>query len=188
MITGVLSFLPEEEDENIIDLAERRADAKYRADEKIKNKARISRVTGYNERQNTITEQELIAHNKIITQTDNKWIPIGDLDDYEVVFPRFQINNKFFVQNTPEQKISRVKNGQKEFLKENEDYYTLYRNQKWYITLKTETILESLNANYSLHYALSTAANAMYLDALDIMKENAFPKASYSVTPLAINK
>lgn len=182
MITGVLSFLPEEEDENIIDLVEKRADAKYRADEKIKNKARISRVTGYNERQNTIIEQELIV------PTDNKWIPIKDLEKYEVVFPRFQINNKFFVQNTPEQKISRVKNGQKEFLKENEDYYTLYRDQNWYITLKTETILESLDATYSLHYTLSTAANAMYLDALDIMKENAFPKTSYNITPLAINK
>lgn len=188
MITGVLSFLPEEENSSINDPVERRIDAKYRADEKIKNNVRISKIVGYNERQGTLNEVILIPYNKIVTQIDNKWIPRIDLNKYEIVFPRFQVNNKFFIQNTPEQRISKEKNGVKEFLKENEDYYTLYRDQKWYVTLKTETILENLSAIYSFYYALSTAANAMYLDAVDIMKENAFPKTSYSITPLAIDK
>ena len=81
------------------------------------------------------------------------------------------------------------------------DYQTLIRNTEYCITLKPETILLNgysdeqtfimdnvLRQQADIRYAISDASTAIYLDALQISKENAYPRVSYSVSPTILNK
>lgn len=64
------------------------------------------------------------------------------------------------------------------------DFSLLSDNDVWYITLRFPAVFEHWKKlNFILHYEESNAPTALYLDALEVMKTNAFPQVSYSITP-----
>jgi len=65
----------------------------------------------------------------------------------------------------------------------------------YYITLKPEVILSSghyidtdTKAIFGIMYNISNADTAIYLDAKQILKENAYPKVSYTIKLSLANK
>lgn len=86
-------------------------------------------------------------------------------------------------------------------LEDYEDYQVLIRDDIYTITLKPMTIFsasknlhtnlimqEILRCPIDIRYSISNASTAMYLDALQVSKENAYPKVSYAVSPTILNK
>ena len=148
----------------------------YTAEEQLKLDARLSQIT-YDNGQLIETEIE----------TSLTWINMQDIINYQIVYPRFRVTTTNFLTTTPE---SMIKRGT-DFLIANTDYYLLYKeyNNKfgYFITLKPESVIFNLNDVYTVNYALSTTADAVYLDAVAILKENSMPKVSYSIKPLAID-
>lgn len=74
-------------------------------------------------------------------------------------------------------------------LKQYEDYYITSRIIEnntlpcYFITFKPEALLRQggLNKSLSISYIISNADISIYLDALKIIKENAYPKVSYNI-------
>lgn len=74
-------------------------------------------------------------------------------------------------------------------LEQYKDFYiTSRRNENtlepyYYITLKPEALLRrgGLNKSLSISYIISNADISIYLDAVKILKENAYPKVSYQI-------
>ena len=158
--------------ENILEVTINENEGPQSAAAQIQIEARISEVT-YDETDNLITETPIVQIPNFV-----------DTTDATIVYPRFFINSLKFLTTTPEHLVFRDNIP----LNANEDYYTLFKRQKWWVTLKPEAIMAYLDqTTYSLHYALSAAADAMYLDALEVMKENASPKVSYSISPAAVD-
>ena len=69
----------------------------------------------------------------------------------------------------------------------------------YYITLKPLAILlngynegssqfSALRRKLDIQYTISNASTSIYLDAVQVLKENAYPKVSYSLSPNIINK
>ena len=109
------------------------------------------------------------------------WI-IPTENTYEIVYPRFKINSHNYLLTFPENKVF-LNNEPLEIMSDYTD--ELYRDGDEYITIKN--VLLGDENKYSFHYALSTAAEAMYLDAIKILKENSVPKTSYTIKPIAID-
>ena len=102
------------------------------------------------------------------------------------VFPRVKVNS-LVMRNTSDELILKYNDS---ILEDYEDYYVLTRYDGYYLTLKPETVLKNTqvrNGELSFRYALSNADLSIYLDALQISKENAFPKVSYDIKPNVIN-
>ena len=149
--------------------------------QQIQKHARLS-VVEYND-DGELEEDVIIDENSLASSWINENF---DIERYEIVYPRFYNSSSKFLTLTPE---SMIYYGNKP-LEENQDYYKLFRADEdnvlaYYLTLKPSSIIFKLNETYSFHYSLSTAADAIYLDALKIMRENSSPKVSYSITPLA---
>ena len=98
----------------------------------------------------------------------------------KIVYPRFKVKADRYLENYPDNKIYQNKTA----LKNSENYYELYRDGYYYVTIKNP----ELSKPYSFHYAMSTAAEAVYLDAIEILRENSVPKVSYTMAPLAIEQ
>ena len=146
--------------------------------------ARLS-ITSYS------TEEPYFSEEIIINEESlrNKIISSESISNYEIVYPRFYNSSLNFLTTIPENMIYYGNIP----LKENEDYIrTFYVGKSGqlanYLTLKTNSIIFKLNNFYSFHYCLSTAADAIYLDAEKILKESSMPKVSYSLTPLIKNE
>ena len=126
------------------------------------------------------------------------WIEPTESD--ELVFPRIRI--KSLSLQDDENNLQLYYNNSTEPLKKYEDYSVLIRTDEEvgeipdtteyitsnYITIKPDILLRSginseVNTRLSISYAISNANLSIYLDALQISKENAYPKVSYSVTP-----
>ena len=75
-------------------------------------------------------------------------------------------------------------------LEEFTDYYIFSRDEKKYITIKPEVLLEGKigEAKIKINYRILNTALQVYLDAIDIMKENAYPKVSYTISNLSSYK
>ena len=102
------------------------------------------------------------------------------------VFPRIKVNS-LVMRNTSDELILKYNDS---ILEDYEDYYVLTRYDGYYLTLKPETVLKNTqvrNGELSFRYTLSNADLSIYLDALQISKENAFPKVSYDIKPNVIN-
>jgi len=71
-----------------------------------------------------------------------------------------------------------------------EDYNTLVRDNYYYTTIKPEVFVKSgmFVGTIGMKYTLSNADTAIYLDALKVLKENAYPKVSYSLKVMAIDE
>ena len=146
----------------------------------VQKNARLSTIS-YMDNGNFI-ETAIIGESSL----NNLWISEQAISNYKIVYPRFYNASLKFLTATPENMIYYGNNA----LEKDKDYYILFRADKGghlahYLTLKPESIMFKLSERYSFHYSLSTAADAIYLDALKILKENSTPKVSYSLTPLA---
>jgi len=87
-------------------------------------------------------------------------------------------------------------------LKEFEDFYITGTADCKYITLKPKTIFKlypnaeatseddqyKANHKIKIRYTLSNASTAIYLDAIEVLKENAYPKVSYTINPSIIDE
>ena len=140
---------------------------------------RLSKIEGYNNATNIINETQ------IFNFSSSPWLSASDRKTYTTVYPRFYIKSKNFISDSQENKIL---SGSTQ-LEENEDYYILYDydRSQWLITIKPLVFLKQnySSSTYTLKYTLSTAADAIFLDAQEVMKENSTPKVSYEITPLA---
>lgn len=59
---------------------------------------------------------------------------------------------------------------------------------EYYITIKPETLVKyGLGHSFNINYVLSNANTAIYLDALKVSQENAYPKVSYEVAVNLLN-
>ena len=138
---------------------------------------RLSKIEGYNDETNIINETPL--------NSSFSWLSADNRKTYTTVYPRFYIKSKNFIFDSQENKVLCGNNQ----LKENDDYYILYDygRSQWLITIKPLVFLNQdySNSEYTLKYTLSTAADAIFLDAQEVMKENSIPKVSYEITPLA---
>ena len=145
---------------------------------------------------------------------DLEQINYGQIEDvqsnqaYFTVYPRIQINSLKLKQSDIH--LSVLYNNRS--LVKYEDYSLLTRNNKYYITLKIEKLLEigkymelDPNQQFSnilkpalinnrlsipelkLYYCLSNADTAIYLDGIQVLKESAFPKVSYQIDVNMIN-
>ena len=63
------------------------------------------------------------------------------------------------------------------------DYSVITNDDEYYINIKPEVFVKYFgnNKKFKLHYTVSTADVAIYIDALQVAKENAYPKVSYIV-------
>ena len=139
-----------------------------------------------------VTEKEIYINNSVIA---NNWIdlapPLADEENPQpssipVSYPRIKINS--LALKTSSDNIGLTYNGEK--LSEFSDYSILNREDAYYITLKPSALIRHgiVNKSLSFFYTLSTAATAIYLDALQVSRENAYPKVSYEIDPNVYGK
>ena len=120
----------------------------------------------------------------------------------ESVYPRIQINNMALKTSEDALKLKY----KDQLLNNYEDYYVLSRTidntASYYITIKPETIIRSeetvvspeeevttsseeeaiaWSGKLDLYYTISNANTAIYLDALEVLKDSAYPQVSYEV-------
>lgn len=112
--------------------------------------------------------------------------------DYKRVFPRIKIKSRYLKVSQDNLKIR--PRGADETLKENYDYYLLPDGDSYYITLKPEdffkysTSIFKNGKSYDISYTISNTALAVYLDAVKVLKESAYPKVSYQIDPSIVNE
>ncbi len=141
------------------------------------------------ENEEIVTDVEHYVYNVDIK---NKWVPITiqqggitqDWSTYPLVYPRIKIDSLNL--KTSSDQLN-VKYNLKQ-LNNYEDYTVLARyneNEGYYITLKPETIIKEARLIWTINvsYTLSNAADSIYLDAVQIARENAYPKVSYEIDP-----
>ena len=145
----------------------------------------------------------------IISEEELQWIEDQDLENYERVYPRIRIPYATFVENNDDCKIFINNDTQ---LDSFQDYdiknrYDLNEgieitdlsfwlsdkeleevNFAYYITLSPEMMIRNnfQYGEYQLFYKLSNTALAIYLDAIEILKENSIPKVTYNITPIIL--
>ena len=141
-----------------------------------------------------VTEEEVFSEIKnIVSTAELQWIPQNVLEKCETVYPRIRINSAN-VKNT-EDELSILKNFS--LLSNYEDYSILTRSDsitgsyqsRYYITIKPEVIFRGgkLEDIYKCNFAISNTDLIMYLDAIQVLKENSIPKVSYTIEPSVFN-
>lgn len=113
--------------------------------------------------------------------------------DTPVVYPRIKFSSLNFQANSTLLNIAA--NGKQ--LEKYKDYYILTRDTmrdgigylEYFLTIKPEALFSTgkLPSNIMAVYALSQSNTAIYLDAKDVAKENAYPKVSYTITPTLLH-
>lgn len=107
-------------------------------------------------------------------------------DEYHIVYPRIQITTLKLKNTVDEYGLTY----NDEPLADFEDYNTLVRDNYYYTTIKPEVFIKSgmFAGTIGMKYTLSNADTAIYLDALKVLKENAYPKVSYSLKVMVIDE
>ena len=109
----------------------------------------------------------------------------------KIVYPRLEVNSLLLKVSEDELIIKSKIFSTERTLKNYYDYSILSKEDKYYITLNSEVLLEQgnfINKIFDMSYALSNAALSVYLDALEVSKTNAFPQVSYTLNISALNK
>lgn len=143
---------------------------------------------------NTITAN----NSTIFSVPSSAWIK--QPHKYNIVYPRLEIQSDLLKTGTNELllHIYREKadptdsTGERKVytyidkLKEFTDYSIFSRDEKKYITIKPEILLAGKigEAKIKINYCLANTALQIYLDAIEVMKENAYPKVSYTISQL----
>lgn len=107
---------------------------------------------------------------------DEDWL---DANKYDVVYPRIEINSSLVRTSDDAIKLGIADNKLEKFY----DYYLLYRDNKYYITIKSIPMIKysGMTEDFLLSYEISTAPLNIYLDALEVAKTNSMPQVSYTV-------
>lgn len=127
-----------------------------------------------------------------VTIDSNQWLTLNSA--YKCVYPRIKVNtlkmknavDQLGLQYTdfnPLTTNSVSSSDMQKVFEYAQDYYVLTRGNYYLLTPKPQEIIKTgiLNGYLSFYYALSTADEAIYIDAQQISKENAEPKVSYSI-------
>ena len=119
----------------------------------------------------------------------NAWIQYPN--KYTIVYPRLRINSNYIKTNEDELFLNFYQSTIAGYifsdtLAEFQDYYFSLKNEKKYLTIKPELLLANGfgTAKLKINYCISNAALQVYLDAIKIMKENAYPKVSYTINQI----
>lgn len=113
-----------------------------------------------------------------------------DTEEYDtIVFPRIRVNSLNLKTNSDELNVALPPSGTKSNipLSEYVDYYVTPRENEYYITLRPDVFymkaqkLPDSNFSINLNCMIADAASGIYLDALQIARENAYPKVEYTV-------
>lgn len=119
------------------------------------------------------------------------WLNLGTDPNYDnfadttMIYPRIQITSLNI--RTDNDEILVKYNGTN--LENYEDYQLLIRDNSYYVTLKPEIFARlGYTGGGQIQYIVSNANTMIYLDALQVSKENSQPKVEYSVTVNAINQ
>lgn len=119
----------------------------------------------------------LVAHGDLtyIVGNVSTTAPAG----YDLVYPRLVINSLLLKTSDD---VFAIKYNE-ETVRKYYDYSILSRDERYYITLKGEFVLRDavVNKKLKVSYELSNAALALYLDALEVAKTNAYPQVSYEI-------
>ena len=119
-------------------------------------------------------------------------------NDPHLVYPRIKIDS-LSLKTDDEHLMISINNNP---LKNYEDYSVLERDDtnwtnnsinysaSYYISIKPINFIKYYSSTTSItcHFNISNADVSIYLDALQVLKENAYPKVSYTVEPSAIDK
>ena len=136
-----------------------------------------------------ITTLISVPNNNIIKPNDNT---------YSIIYPRIRINSSD-LKNSEDKLIIKIEN---QILSNYEDYYVLGREDienagtanevshfRNYITFKPELIFKlGTYPTFNIHYELANTGLMMYLDAKQVLRENAYPKVSYSIKPTLMDE
>lgn len=108
------------------------------------------------------------------------------IENYTWVVPRLEVRSLALKTNAEDFSI---KCGN-ELLEKFYDYYILIKNDKYYITLKNNFIVSNgtMDKLLDVSFRISNAALSIYLDALEVSKNNAFPQVSYTIDVSARNE
>lgn len=119
----------------------------------------------------------LVAHGDLtyIVGNVSTTAPAG----YDLVYPRLVINSLLLKTSDD---VFAIKYNE-ETVRKYYDYSILSRDERYYITLKGEFVLRDavVNKKLKVSYEFSNAALALYLDALEVAKTNAYPQVSYEI-------
>lgn len=98
--------------------------------------------------------------------------------DKQLIYPRIKFNSEKL--KVSEDNLSVTANGEK--LQKYRNYSLTYRGLNPFINIKpSQLILQGLDTIYTVNFTLSNASLSLYLDALKVSQENAFPQVSYTV-------
>lgn len=123
--------------------------------------------------------------------TENDWLNPGTEPDYDqfgetvMAYPRIQITS-LNIRTDNDEILVKYKGHN---LENYNDYQLLIRDNSYYINLKPEIFARyGFSGSGQIQYIVSNANTMIYLDALQVSKENSQPKVEYSVTVNAINQ
>lgn len=107
----------------------------------------------------------------------------------KIVYPRIEVKSNV-LKNTEDELFVRINSSPPTVLKKFYDYYVLSRDESYFITIKPKIMLSqgNIEKNFNITYSLSNAAQALYFDALEVSKTNAFPQVSYTINVSALNE
>ena len=149
----------------------------------------------------------------LVNADDIIWIADNELATYDVVYPRIKIPYRNFVNNTLECTLSvndnlllanrdwnirgrydinnNITSTDLEFWAK-EDSVINSAIYSYYVTIDPEALIrEGIDisenfGDYYFSYKLSNTGLAIYLDAIEVMKENSVPKVTYSISPVIL--
>lgn len=139
-----------------------------------------------------------INGNTVVT-TRTSWINLSNWTipssstSYDLYYPRIKIRTMNFKYGDNE--LSLLLNGH--LLTLYEDYYILSRvdeestnnfSANYYVTIEPKNIMLYQVTNMVFNYTISNTALLIYLDAIQVLKENSIPRVSYTIVPEIINQ
>lgn len=128
--------------------------------------------------------------NTLVSSNNIVWVQ--NLSSFNIVYPRIRINSSN-LKNSEDELILKCNNN---ILTNYTNYYVLGRKDtvdnidvyRYYITIQPEYIFSIGNyGTYKCAYTLTNSGLFMYLDGIQVLKENSYPRVSYSITPAVTN-
>lgn len=102
----------------------------------------------------------------------------------KAVFPRIEIDSLLLKTSSDQLAVTYTVGGKIITLEEYTDYYIQVYGEKYYVTMRPHIFFRyGFGGTFAIRFSLSNANTAIYLDAMAVLKENAWPKVSYTVNP-----
>lgn len=137
-----------------------------------------------NFRLGTITSASINNPTSLTSLAEKDWV---ELKNAVQIFPRIKVES-LSLKTSADELIIQYRD---ETLKDYYDYYILVRGENHYITLKNELMLRDGKIDgkvFNMAFSISNAALALYLDALEVSKTNAYPQVSYDLEVSGLNR